>query len=58
VLIPNGHRRRSGAGERKGRRFAELIAGAQADSDDAARGFNFDQLSPNTRLKIVSTCLR
>lgn len=40
------------------RRLAEVMAGAKADGDDVAYEYRLDQLSPNTRLKMVSTCLK
>ena len=42
----------------QGRRLAEVMAAAGADGDDAAHGNVPCHASPNTRRKIVSTCLK
>ena len=42
----------------QGRRLAEVMAAAGADGDDAAHDPSSRHASPNTRRKIVSTCLK
>jgi hypothetical protein len=54
-----GNAQPSQQADAQGRRLAEAMAGAKADGEDRARiRFHLDQLAPNTRWKIVSTCLK
>jgi hypothetical protein len=38
--------------------LAEVMTGARTDGEDAAHECLLGQFAPNTRLKIVSTCLK